>query len=219
MNNDIKLLKDTYPDIINVDMNKLKISKVGKYSTSKVHGAEQLVKYIKRYCKILNINKCKDLIITDGTGNNGSDTIYLALNFKHINSIEKDINEFQILENNVKTYNLNNVSLYNASTLDILNTLTQDIIYIDAPWGGISYKNHKQVKLYMDNKEISEIYLKNKNYAKLFIFKVPKNYDFNYFIKITNILFIEIISVISEHTNKIKYYFIFCYDNTNKIKN
>lgn len=207
---DLDVIKKTYPTLEgqNIDMSKLKISEVGKYSTSQVYGASQLVYYINRYCKIFEISKCNDLVITDGTGNNGSDTIYLALNFKHVNSIEKSEQEFNILKNNVETYKLQNVSLFNGSSLDIIPTLTQDIVYIDAPWGGVSYKKHKQVRLYMDNQEISQIYKSNKQYAKLFIFKVPKNYDFNNFILTTKANSFEIHTVMSQDKTKIKYYFI-----------
>lgn len=208
-NVNIKLIEETYPNVENVDMKKLKISDVGKYSTSKTSGASQLVKYINRYCKLFNVEKCSDLIITDGTGNNGSDTIYLALNFKHVNSIEKDPNEFEILKNNVETYKLQNINLYNESSLDMIAKLKQDIVYIDAPWGGISYKDYRYVRLYMDKQEISQIYKNNKEYAKLFIFKVPKNYDFNNFIITTRNNFFEIHAVMSSDNTKIKYYFIF----------
>ena len=205
----LELIKKTYPEIENVDMTKLQISEVGKYSTSQVHGAKQLVHYIHRYCKIFEIADCNKLTITDGTGNNGSDTIYLALNFANVNSIEKDPNEYKVLKNNVETYKLKNVNLFNSSTLDLISILKQDIVYIDAPWGGVNYRNHKQVRLYMDNQEISQIYLNNKNHAKLFIFKVPKNYDFNNFISTTKENYFEIHAVFSSDNVKIKYYFIF----------
>ena len=207
MNNN--LISQTYPTVDNVDMSKLQISEVGKYSTSQVSGASQLVHYIKRYCKIFDIDTCTNLTITDGTGNNGSDTIYLALHFKHVNSIEKSPKEFEVLTNNVNTYKLKNVSLFNNSSLEIIPTLQQDIVYIDAPWGGVNYKQHKQVRLYMDNQEISQIYKNNKQYAKLFIFKVPRNYDFNNFIMVTKANFFEIHAAMSHDGERIKYYFIF----------
>lgn len=209
MDTKIELIKQTYPEVPNVDMTKLQISEVGKYSTSQVSGAKQLVYYINRYCKIFGIDNCNQLTITDGTGNNGSDTIFLALNFLSVNSIEKDPNEFKVLKNNVETYKLKNVNLFNDSTLNLIKVLKQDIVYIDAPWGGVSYKNHKQVRLYMDNQEISQIYKNNKDYAKLFIFKVPKNYDFNNFVTITKANFIEIHAVLSNDNTRIRYYFIF----------
>lgn len=206
---DENLIKQTYPTVENVDMTKLKISEVGKYSTSQVYGAKQLVYYINRYCKIFEIDKCGDLTITDGTGNNGSDTIYLGLHFKHVNSIEKDPKEFAVLTNNVQTYKLKNVDIYNGSSLSIIPTLKQDVVYIDAPWGGVNYKQNKQVRLYMDDQEISYIYKNNKQHAKLFIFKVPRNYDFNNFIMVTKANFFEIHAVLSHDGTRIKYYFIF----------
>ena len=41
--------------------------------------------------------------------------------------------------------------------------------------------------IYLENKELSEIYNLYKNNTKLFILKLPKNYDINNFIKETQV--------------------------------
>jgi 16S rRNA G966 N2-methylase RsmD len=146
------------------------------YSVSKVRGATELYNIIRKYVPITI-----DLTLTDGTGNIGSDTAYLAPRFKKINTIEIDIKTFEVLKNNVEALELNNVNLINGNTLEQLEKLKQDIIIIDAPWGGKDYKKHKKMKLYMFDQEISELWLDNKDYAKLFIFKVPCNYDIESF--------------------------------------
>ena len=195
------IINSTFPEIEGVDRNNLKMTNVGLFSVSKTEGANKLVELIQRYFKTT------DIVVTDGTGNVGSDTIALALAFKHVNTIEKDEVEFIALKHNVETYNLTNVTLINGDTNDELKKLTQDVVYIDAPWGGVNYKNTASLQLFMSNNEISAIYKKNKNKTKLFVFKVPKNYDFNNFIRKT-----EVTKYYIHAFNKngwIKYYFLF----------
>jgi ubiquitin C-terminal hydrolase/16S rRNA G966 N2-methylase RsmD len=160
----------------NNNFSKLRFTEESMYSVSKVRGATELYNIIRKYIPITI-----DLTLTDGTGNIGSDTAYLAPKFEKINTIEIDIKTFEVLKNNVEALELNNVNLINGNTLEQLEKLKQDIIIIDAPWGGKDYKKLKKMKLYMSGQEISELWLDNKDYAKLFIFKVPCNYDIESF--------------------------------------
>ena len=121
------------------------------------------------------------------TANVGVDSIALGLFFKKVNSIELDKKLFSSLNNNINIYGLKNVKTYNGSSVEIIKNLKQDVIYIDAPWGGEDYFKNDSLKLYLDNKELSEIYNLYKNNTKLFILKLPKNYDINNFIKETQV--------------------------------
>lgn len=190
-----------FPEKKGIDYNKILITTVGRYSISDKKGSSKLVKLIERFFKT------KDLVITDATGNNGSDTIALALKFKKVNSIELDEINYKALTNNINVYNLKNVNTYLNNSLIKLSDLQQDVIYIDPPWGGSDYKNSDRLKLYMNNKEISEIYNKFKNKARLFIFKIPFNYDFTHFIQITKTTKYHIYAYIRK--DKIKYYLLF----------
>src|SRR5690606_15925078 len=116
--------------------------------------------------------------ITDGTANNGSDTINFASTFKNINAIELDPINFKVLMNNVKIYKCDNVKLFNGDSLNLVKQLKQDVIYLDLPWGGPEYKTKYSVQLFLSKLELSDVYLELKSYAKFFVFKVPKNYDF-----------------------------------------
>lgn len=200
-NKNIKFFNKYFQDYKNVDKTKLKITTEGVYSVSGYRSANYLSKQIKRYFKK------NDITITDGTGNNGTDTISFGLNFKNVNSIELDDINYSVLENNINVYGLNNVKLYKGSLLNIIPKLKQDVIFIDAPWTK-NYKEKEIIKLYIDNEEISKIYNDLKKYAKLFIFKVPKNYDFTYFIQNTIKDKYFIISYKDKYEN-IKFYFIF----------
>ena len=201
--NSINEIKKFFPNKNNIDFNKLKITTEGLYSVSGYHAAIHLVYLIKKYFKQ------KDINIIDGTGNCGSDTISFGLNFKNVISIELDNTNYIALSNNVKQYNLKNVKIYNGSSLDIIPTLKkQNCIFIDAPWTGRDYKKNISMQLFLDNIEISEIFKMFKKYTDLFIFKVPINYDFNYFIQNTKIIKYYI-HAYSNIYKVIKFYYIF----------
>lgn len=202
----IENMKDIFPIVEGVDMEQLKITSTGVFSVSKSKASNMLSNLIEKYFNTT------DITITDGTANNGSDTIALALRFKHVNAIELSEAEFSVLENNVNAYNLKNITLFNDDSLKIIPTVQQDLIYFDAPWGGTNYKKFKTLRLYINNKEIAYIYNEFKNHANVIVFKVPKNYDFGSFIKNTSVTQYSIYPYKDDH-DRIKFYFIFAISN------
>lgn len=191
-----------FPYIKDIDRSKIQLTTEGIYSISDNIGSSKLVNLIQKYFK------SDDLIITDATGNNGSDTIAMGLKFTHINSIELNPVNFSALKHNVKkVYKLNNVDLYNGDSLEVLKKLDQDIIYIDAPWGGSDYKKNKQIELYMSKKSMGEIFNEFKSKTKLFIYKLPKNYDFTNFIQTTMVT--KYYLYLYKKHDKPKYFFLF----------
>ena len=167
-------INDIFPDYNDVDKSKLQITEEGLYSVSKVDGAQFTIN------KIIENLGTKDIIITDGTGNVGSDTIMFGINFKKVNSVEIKKDNFDALKNNVKQYKLKNIKVINDDINKRIKKLKQDVIYLDAPWGGINYKTMNKLKLYLGDKEILDFVLENNKKAKLFVLKVPYNYDFEY---------------------------------------
>ena len=199
---DYEFKKKYFHETKGVNMNDIKITVQGEYSISNTKASDKLVYLIKKYFK------SNDLVITDGTGNNGSDTIALGLSFKHINSIELDPINFSVLENNVKSvYKLDNVELFSGDSIQVIPTLKQDVIYLDAPWGGRDYGKESRLGLYLGKYEISDIYNKFKSNTKLFVFKVPKNYDFTHFIQNTKLDKYYIHSF--RQGDNVKFYFLF----------
>ena len=112
---------------------------------------------------------------------------YYSLKGNFWSERDYDKNLFNSLKNNIKIFGLKNINIYNGNSVEIIKYLKQDVIYIDAPWGGDSYSKNDSLKLYLDNKELSEIYNKFKSKTKIFILKLPKNYDINNFIKETQV--------------------------------
>jgi 16S rRNA G966 N2-methylase RsmD len=164
-----------------IDYSKLQLGEGSLGISSDKYGSKLLVDLIK-----LHLKK-DDITITDMTANVGVDSIAFGLHFKKVNSIELNNRLFNSLNNNINVYNLKNIKTYNGSSVEIIKNLKQDVIYIDAPWGGEDYHKNTSVKLYLDNIELSDIYNMFKNKTKLFVLKVPKNYDINNFIKETQV--------------------------------
>jgi hypothetical protein len=195
---DINLANKTFPDAdADIDLSKLLMTDEGVYSVSGNLAAKLLAKIIYKYMQSY------DITITDGTGNIGSDTIMLGKYYKKINSIEYDKINFKALKNNVDIYNLKNINTINGDTTIELNNLVQDVIYIDAPWGGPDYKKYPQLKLYLGKMELSDIFNKYRKKAKLFIFKVPFNYNINNFILKTQVDKFKIYT--NKHNNRISF--------------
>lgn len=199
------IIDRTFPTIDEIKKKDLIMTTEGLYSVSGKNAAKFLAKIIYKNMHSLNVK------ITDATGNNGSDTIMLAKYYKHINSIELDKTNFKALKNNVEVFGYNDkITLINGDSTNILAETIQDVIYIDAPWGGKNYKKEKQLKLYMGQMELSDIYLKYKNRAKLFVFKVPLNYDINNLILKTKV---QLIKVYNFQNNNRTIFLIICIKN------
>ena len=201
-------LAKTIFENLNYDIfKKLKFTQDSIYSSSKITGSKRLLDVILK-----TTNNNRDITITDGTANIGTDTIYLSKYFKNINSIEIIRESYDALKNNINILNdKENINcIYGDSNLEV-KKLNQDLIYIDAPWGGVNYKNYDNLKLYLGDTEILDFYKSNKQYCDIFIFKVPYNYDFEYLKK-----YIEDKIVIYPYKkdNRVKYFYIVIEKNT-----
>ena len=149
---------------------------------------------------LLILNKFgSNIYILDGTSGIGGNVISFAKYFNKVCAIELNISRFEILKNNINTYQLNNVNLINDNSINYLNN-NYDIYFFDPPWGGPEYKNKKNLRFKLDTYTLSEIIIKIKNYNnKPIIFKLPNNYDLSEFsnynyniIKIKNYIIIMI---------------------------
>ena len=182
--------------------NKLLFTDESIYSSSKVEGS-QLLKNI-----ILDNLKEETITITDGTANIGTDSIYLSNYFENINSIEISNINHKALVNNINVFKKGNINPILGDVITEISKLEQDVIYIDAPWGGRNYKKNENMKLYLGNMEILEFYKNFKNKAKIFVFKIPYNYNFEY---LKNNIDNKIIIYPFRKESKIKFFFVLIY--------
>lgn len=148
------------------------------YMTSRID-AELTTGIIIRYCNEQNINY-SDIIITDATAGLGGNTFSFAKLFKHVNAIEKDIEPFKILENNLKEYEYSNVTLINADYMNVYQHFRQHVIFIDPPWGGKNYMKFEKLRLKLSEFDIE--YVCNILRNNIIVLKLPINYDFENFL-------------------------------------
>jgi 16S rRNA G966 N2-methylase RsmD len=180
-------MEDLFPQKEGIDYSKLKITEEGSYSITRRRDAERIMNILNSTFK--NI---KELTITDVTACIGGDTLNFALRFKHVHSIELNAENFEALTNNVQVYGCNNVTLHHADSVKLFNWNTH-VLYLDPPWGGKDYKQHKDLDLYMSDKRLDEWLeeiLFRKNRPQYIVLKLPSNYNFkrfNFLVNIDNI--------------------------------
>jgi len=192
-------MEDLFPSKEGVDYSTLKVTEEGKYSITRRRDAQRIMNILRTNFK--NISNMK---VTDATGCIGGDTINLAMHFKHVDSIEKNSENFEALKHNVKTYDLKNVTLHHDDSLKVFNWKT-DVLYVDPPWGGKDYKNGTNLDLYMSDKRIDlwlEEVVVRKNRPEYIVLKLPANYNFSRLNELSNIEDI--------HAYQIRKYFIVC---------
>ena len=135
LNPGFKILNNTFPDEINIDKNKLKMTTEGMYSVSGKEGSKFIAKIILKNMKIN-----KNITVTDCMANNGSETLMFAKYFQKVNAIEIDETNYKVLKNNIDVYNYKNINLIKGNSIIELPKLDQDVIVIDAPWEVVSIK-------------------------------------------------------------------------------
>ena len=107
-------------------------------------------------------------------------SIWLA-NFHMLMQLKYMKKVLRVLKHNIDTLRIKNIGLILGDCTKALSTTEQDVIIVDAPWGGRNYKDRVKMRLYLSGREIHELYMMYKDRARLFVFKVPCNYDIEFF--------------------------------------
>ena len=166
-----------------LDMKQLCLTKESIYSMSKPFVSNQIAELIIKQLQRRNINP-KHCVLTDSTANVGGDTLTLSKYFKKINSVEVDKNNYTALCRNIKAFGRKNIHTIRDSYENVYDKLTQDIVYADPPWGGLYYNKVNQQMLYLGSMSMVDIFVKCN--AKMFVYKLPINFNFSEFILTLN---------------------------------
>lgn len=154
----------------------LQMTSEGKYSVTWPVDAQKTCDLIRKFAETATT-------IIDATACVGGDTIAFARNFNKVYAVEKSPDNYAALVNNLRVYNLKNVQTYNGDICDFAS-LPGDVFYADPPWGGPEYKHVKSLRLTLGGKPLLE-FVKLFVSPRLFVFKLPPNYDFTEFDNIT----------------------------------
>lgn len=158
-----------------VDYTQLKLTEEGSYSITRQKDAERAISIMKNV-----VGDLKTKTITDATSCVGGDTIHFANEFRFVNSIELNVQNFQVLQSNVETYGFTNIQFHNGDATKLFQWKS-DVLYIDPPWGGPQYKEQKMLNLYMSGNRLDhwlEQILLRKNRPSYIFLKLPYNYNF-----------------------------------------
>jgi predicted RNA methylase len=151
-------------------MSDLVMTRESLYSASRNHASAFLCTLIERYMGT------RDITVTDGTANVGSDTIQMALWFTRVNAVDISRAHTEALLHNVNVYKLKNVKMFNDDSLVRMAQLKQDVLYFDPPWGGPEYKNATSMPLSLSNIDLADVFQLAIEHARLVVFKVPLNF-------------------------------------------
>ncbi len=174
------MTEEYFPDIPGINMSKLQMAPNSAYSITKPKDAKQIEQFINKHIG------GKNLAILDGTANVGGDVINFGLNpnVEKVVAIEINSGTFAMLENNIRVYGLEKkIQAIHGNSLDIIEKCADgthfDILFLDAPWGGTSYKKQKLLNLEMSGKKLVDVVKmaqKCRNIDNI-ILKIPFNYN------------------------------------------
>lgn len=165
------ILEHTFPLIKDVDRNKTQVLE----STIRLMAGNDGMNLI---ADAIQNRMGSNIIITNITPNFGSDLINMAFRFQKLITINP--NDITLLKHNINLYDLTlRVRIINEPILSSLKKTEQEVIYTD----GFFLKSKKvgsKSRIYIDSTEISELVNLYKERSKLFVFRIPTDYDFNH---------------------------------------
>jgi len=192
------MVEEYFPAIPGINASKLQMAPNSAYSITKPKDAKQIEQFINKHIG------GKNLAILDGTANVGGDVINFGLNpnVARVVAIEINPETFAMLENNIRVYGKllilqseiksalriytrleKKIQTIHGNSLDIIGKCADgehfDILFLDAPWGGTSYKAHKFLDLEMSGKKLADVVKiaqKCRNIDNI-ILKIPFNYN------------------------------------------
>jgi hypothetical protein len=124
--------------------------------------------------KIIDI-KVEQVKIVDMTAGCGGNTISFCKYFFDVTAIEKNVERFNILSNNIKQYQSSNYTLICGDSKDYIDG-DYNVYFIDPPWGGPNYKKQTNVELYMSDIKLID-FIEMIPLNRLIVLKLPFNYN------------------------------------------
>jgi len=165
-------MKRFFPQLNEIDLNKLQIDNIGEYSITRPEEASLISEII------IKENNPEETIL-DAMAGIGGNSISFCNNFKNVVSVESDINRYNILEHNLKEYNFKNYQVYYDDCLNLIDENKYNIIFFDPPWGGKNYLKQDMVELSISGFKIWMVikYILCENQKCNIYIKIPSNFN------------------------------------------
>lgn len=126
--------------------------------------------------------------IIDGTACVGGNTFSFAKQFQHVFAVELDATRYKYLAHNMRVLGVGDrVSMFQGDITHVLPTLPHhELLFVDLPWGGLAYKNHATVSLFLaDGTPLALACRSWSMHVPLIAAKVPTNFDLPSFLRET----------------------------------
>lgn len=209
---DIDKIYDIFPKTDG--MRNMRVTDVGLYSVTKKNEAYFITNMISNFFN-------SSYTITDTTACIGGNTISFMLNDKidNVNSVEIDDLHYEILLNNVGLYkNSGKVNIVKGNYLCVMRDLKQDVIFYDLPWGGVNYKENREMSLGLNEEDgtyrnIVWIVNEMKAHSKIQVLKLPLNFEFTNFLCEVKYSKIKLHKIYNKFTKKLYYYIMILVNN------
>jgi predicted RNA methylase len=143
-----------------------------------------------KWTKHLSERLGNNLRVFDACACIGINTMFFARYFKHVYATEIDKTRFDMLARNIEKKRMSwNISLFCNDFRVVCPNISADIVFLDFPWGGVSYDRNKDFSLKTHIKieynptynikeqtgyDIVKQYIQNKKY-KYIVIKLPRN--------------------------------------------
>lgn len=125
-------------------------------------------------------------VITDGCAGVGGNVLSFILSgfFSQVNAVEINENRANMLQHNVTVIRkITPANIQKGSYNDLYSTLKQDIVFLDPPWGGVTYKVLDKIQLFLSDengqkhlaKIIKDLFLHTQ--TMYVVWKAPFNFD------------------------------------------
>lgn len=165
-------MKRFFPQLNEIDLNKLQIDNIGEYSITRPEEASLISEII------IKENNPEETIL-DAMAGIGGNSISFCNNFKNVVSVESDINRYNILQHNLKEYNFKNYKAYYDDCLNLIEENKFNIIFFDPPWGGKNYLKQDMVELSISGFKIWMVikYILCENTKCNIYIKIPSNFN------------------------------------------
>lgn len=117
--------------------------------------------------------------VTDATACAGGNTYSFAQHFAQVYAFEVDAARARMLRHNMKLLGANNVTVRQGDSFSLCTQQYQDLVFLDPPWGGPNYKNHRRIALFMSGRHLADFCktIADARVTRFIALKAPTNFD------------------------------------------
>jgi cyclopropane fatty-acyl-phospholipid synthase-like methyltransferase len=161
-------------------------NRIGVYSLTTEAQAKDIEKHLNNFVKRFDLPK-SDVLVDMNPGLGGTE-LNMSEKYNKVYAIETDDNMIEAFTTNMQVADLaDKIELIKGDSSQFVgqDMFKDSITSIDAPWGGIDYReNEKLSEVKLGDNDIIDVVnnlLKSNNSPNIIMVKVPNNYDFSKF--------------------------------------